>query len=73
MTLIPNHVKRPATAVKFENHPNTRPDPDLTPMNPRRAKHAQKMTETYGRPLRAVFKNTRGAFPANARPSTKAD
>ena len=70
---MPNQVKRPAIEVKFENHPKTRPDPDLMPMNPSRAKDAQKMTETYGRPLRPVFRKIFGAFPASARPSAEND
>lgn len=46
MTQIPNQVMRPAIAVMLANHPNTVPEPLLTPMYARKAKHEQNAMET---------------------------
>ena len=46
VTLIPNHVIKPATAVIFWNHPNTRPEPLLMPMYARKAKRELKRMAT---------------------------
>ena len=69
MTAIPNQVIRPATEVMFENHPKTRPEPDLTPMYARKEKQEQKKMATYGRPDFDVREKILGALPESERPS----
>ena len=48
----------------------TLPEPFLTPMKLRRAKHELKQTETMGNPFGRVLRNILGAFLDNARPSS---
>lgn len=71
MKEIPNHVIRPATAVMLTNQPKTRPDPALMPMYAKVENNEQKIIDTKGNPLRAVFIKILGALPATARPSTR--
>lgn len=55
--------------VMLENHPNTFPEPALTPMKASREKATQMKTQTYGRPLLLVRKKICGALRETARPS----
>ena len=68
---MPNHVRRPAIAVMFENQLKTLPDPDLTPMNARNANAVEHNNATYGKPFLVVRMKIFGAFPETARPSMK--
>jgi hypothetical protein len=57
------------TDVMLANQLNTLPEPAWTPMYANSEKSEEKMSAATGSPLRRVFLNIAGAFPAIASPS----
>jgi hypothetical protein len=62
---------RPATAVIWANQLNTLPEPAWTPMKAKSENTEEAASAVMGNPLRSVFLNIEGAFPAIARPSVR--
>ena len=53
----------------FANQLKTLPEPELIPMKAKVPKHAQKASDTYGRPDFDAIPKMRGALPTFAKPS----